>query len=441
MAARAQQALTEARQAAEQWHKAEYEKAIGKAKAALDKGDFTAAEVAVSQALRHQPGDASARAIQDKLVPVLVISSFPTGATIRVTPAPPNTHSPSTPARITLRKNESYTVAVSKKGYATETRTLRTTRGGEYPITVRLEESKLPDKLSKDFEIPSKSKDAHGNTVRLGFDKASGLPHEIRHKVTGIHLVLCPAGSFMMGSPANEKDRGKDETQHKVTLSRPFYMGKYEVTVGQFEKFVKAKRFKTEAEAGDGGYVYADGKWQSRADASWKKPYFSQGEGNPVVLSSWNDARKFCEWSGLSLPSEAEWEYACRAGTQSRFFSGEADNKLGEYAWYSENSGVGQEQGTHPVGQKKPNDWGLYDMHGNVWEWCQDWYGEYPKGSVTNTNPVGPTSGVSRVIRGGGWGSSAGICRSAIRSWRRPSSRIYDLGFRVALQVPPEALR
>ncbi|MDP6360946.1 MAG: caspase family protein, partial [Planctomycetota bacterium] len=147
MAARAQQALKEAKQAAEQWHKAEYEKAIGKAKTALDKGDFSAAETAVSQALRHRPDDASAKAIQNQLVPILVISSDPAGATVSITPTPPSAQTPTRlPARIKLRKNESYTIAVSKEGYRTETGSLRTTRGGEYPLVVQLEKLKLPGK-------------------------------------------------------------------------------------------------------------------------------------------------------------------------------------------------------------------------------------------------------------------------------------------------------
>ncbi|MDA1142653.1 MAG: formylglycine-generating enzyme family protein [Planctomycetota bacterium] len=371
---------------------------------------------------------------QNQLVPILVVSSFPSDASVTVTPTPPSSQTPiRLPARITLRKNESYTITISKEGYRAETRSLRTDRGGEYPVSVRLDESKLPAALSQDFEIPSEGKDAYGNAVRQGFDKESGLPVEIRHQTTGMHLVLCPAGSFTMGSPANEKDRDKDEAQHKVTLSKPFYLGKYEVTVGQFETFVKSKGYKTEAETGDGGYVYADGEWQSKADASWKNPYFSQGADNPVVLASWNDAKKFCDWSGLSLPSEAQWEYACRAGTQSRFFSGEADDKLGDFAWYSENSGVGKGQMTHPVGQKKPNGWGLYDMHGNVWEWCEDRYGDYP--SKTVVDPVGPTAGVDRVFRGGSWYYSAWYCRSAFRYRLRPGFRSDYLGFRLARQV------
>jgi formylglycine-generating enzyme required for sulfatase activity len=129
----------------------------------------------------------------------------------------------------------------------------------------------------------------------------------------------------------------------------------------------------------------------------------------------------------LRLPTEAEWEYACRAGSTTDYCYGDDPRELSEYAWFSENS----RKSTHPVGQKKPNKWGLYDMHGNVWEWCQDWYGEYPKEPVTD--PKGPKGGSSRVFRGGGWLDSAGYCRSALRNWDGPSLQYDNVGFRVVL--------
>jgi formylglycine-generating enzyme required for sulfatase activity len=186
---------------------------------------------------------------------------------------------------------------------------------------------------------------------------------------------------------------------------------------------VTATRYKTEAEAGD------------RSDTPWKKQFFSRDPDGPVVQVSWNDARKFCEWSGVSLPTEAQWEYACRAGTQSRFYFGDEDSKLGEYAWYYENSGGGvlKKRGTHPVGQKKPNAWGLYDMHGNAWEWCHDRYGDYPMTSVTD--PARTTSGGNRVLRGGSWCNIPRNCRTADRIRIKPSGRLYSLGFRLVLAV------
>jgi formylglycine-generating enzyme required for sulfatase activity len=128
------------------------------------------------------------------------------------------------------------------------------------------------------------------------------------------------------------------------------------------------------------------------------------------------------------LPTEAEWEFACRAGTATRFHFGEDDGELGDYAWYSGNSG----SRIHAVGEKKPNAWGFYDLHGNVWEWCRDWYGgPLPGGSVTD--PKGPVFGINRVFRGGSWGIAASRCRAAYRVWNKPGDREYTLGFRVAL--------
>jgi formylglycine-generating enzyme required for sulfatase activity len=153
----------------------------------------------------------------------------------------------------------------------------------------------------------------------------------------------------------------------------------------------------------------------------------------------WDEAIKFCrKLSALPeerkagrvyrLPTEAEWEYACRAGATTRYSFGDDEKLFGEYGWFDGNSN----QQTHPVGQKKPNAWGLYDMHGNVWEWCSDWSGDYPDGEVTN--PQGPSSGSHRVYRGGSWSFAARDCRPADRPpWGFPSDRGYDLGFRLAL--------
>jgi sulfatase modifying factor 1 len=168
----------------------------------------------------------------------------------------------------------------------------------------------------------------------------------------------------------------------------------------------------------------------ARKPGYWDDRRFNQPE-QPVVGLNWDEATAFCEWVGGRLPTEAEWEYACRAGTTMEYSFGEDPKMLGDYGWFDKNSG-GQ---TQPVGSKKPNPWGLHDMHGNVWEWCADWYGEYAKGGVTD--PTGPKDASDRVIRGGGWISDAGGCRSAYRSWIHPSYRGFILGFRVALSVLP----
>jgi formylglycine-generating enzyme required for sulfatase activity len=205
-------------------------------------------------------------------------------------------------------------------------------------------------------------------------------------------LVLIHPGKFMMG----------EEEQHEVTLSKPFYMGVTEVTQAQYEAIMGTN------------------------------PSSFKGPANPVETVSWNDATEFCKKlsektrQAVRLPTEAEWEYACRAGTKTAFSFGDDESALGDYAWYAANSG----DTTHPVGQKKPNAWGLFDMHGNVWEWCADWWGVYPKGAVTD--PQGPASGKYRVLRGGAWPLDPGRCRSASLTDFTPDSRYFIYGFRVA---------
>jgi formylglycine-generating enzyme required for sulfatase activity len=215
-----------------------------------------------------------------------------------------------------------------------------------------------------------------------------------------LELVLIPAGSFDMGSPDSEKRRDSDEGPvHKVRIPKPFYIGKCEVTQEQ--------------------YLAAMGS----------KPSKFSGQNLPVETVSWDEAAACCKKMGGRLPTEAEWEYACRAGSKTRFCYGDDlnDTQLGEYAWYSGNSG----STTHPVGRKKPNAFGLYDMHGNVYEWCSDWYASYA--NAQGTNPLGAPSGQSRVCRGGGWTVNAGFCRSANRHVFSPEFRSSGLGFRVVL--------
>jgi formylglycine-generating enzyme required for sulfatase activity len=221
----------------------------------------------------------------------------------------------------------------------------------------------------------------------------------------GMKFVLIPAGTFKMGNPAGEPFRDKDERQHQVTISQPFYLQTTEVTQGQWRKVM--------------------GKNPS---------YFQQcGDDCPVEHVSWHDAQEFIKklnrmekTDKYRLPTEAEWEYACRAGSTSTWCFGDNEAKLGEYAWYRENSG----SKTHPVKQKKPNAWGLYDMHGNVWGWVQDRYGDYPAGPVTD--PTGSASGERRVLRGGSWCHNSRYTRSANRGFNNPVNRYYFIGFRVA---------
>jgi formylglycine-generating enzyme required for sulfatase activity len=209
-------------------------------------------------------------------------------------------------------------------------------------------------------------------------------------------LVRIRPGKFMMGE-------GKD--LHEVTLSKPFYMGVTEVTQAQYEAVM--------------------GTNPSASD--------NRGPTTPVTQVSWMDATDFCrklsEKTGkvFRLPTEAEWEYACRAGSKARFSFGDSESALGDYAWYRGSRGGKPE----PVAQKKPNAWGLYDMHGNVWEWCADWLADYPKGAVTD--PQGPASGYVRVLRGGSWCDVTVHCRAAHRRQADPGRRDKDDGFRVVV--------
>jgi formylglycine-generating enzyme required for sulfatase activity len=236
----------------------------------------------------------------------------------------------------------------------------------------------------------------------------------------GMKLVLIPKGTFMMGSPTSEQGasyyRDGHETQHEVTISEDYYLGVFEVTQGQYEKVMGTNP------------SYFQKRVIGKSDSSMY----------PVEQVSWEDAVEFCKkLSDLPeekkagrvyrLPTEAEWEYACRAGSKAAYSFGANSKTLGDYAWFGENSG----SQTHPVGEKKANAWGLYDMHGNVWEWCSDWYGVYPKGSVSD--PSGPSEGSIRVGRGGSWSNEAADCRSADRFRLDPSFRGFGDGFRVAL--------
>jgi formylglycine-generating enzyme required for sulfatase activity len=228
----------------------------------------------------------------------------------------------------------------------------------------------------------------------------------------GMAMLLIPAGEFTMGSPDGDSD---EKPPHKVRITKPFWLGKCEVTVGQFRKFV------------------ADSKYD--AGTGWQTAFASQTDDHPVVNVSWDDAKAFCDWltkkesKKYRLPTEAEWEYACRAGTQTQWSFGDNESDLGTYAWFSGNSS----NQTHPVGQKQPNAWGLYDMHGNVWEWCADWYDSGYYGKSSANDPTGPEGGSSRVYRGGSWYPPAWDCRSASRLYYEPGSRLYFLGLRVSL--------
>lgn len=234
-------------------------------------------------------------------------------------------------------------------------------------------------------------------------------------------LVLIPAGTFTMGSNEYENEK----PPHEVTISKTFYMGKYQVTQQQWHAVM-------------GG-----------------NPSYFEGAKNPVDAVSWDDCQEFCKKlsakgaSPLRLPREAEWEYACRAGTTGPYAG---TGELDDMGWFADNSGDDRLDSqhirntdkahhaarlrannprTHPVGQKEPNAWGLYDMHGNVYEWCADWFGRYS--STSETDPTGAASGDGRAIRGGSWNYFSYGCRSAYRHYNSPSDRNRVCGFRLVL--------
>jgi formylglycine-generating enzyme required for sulfatase activity len=274
------------------------------------------------------------------------------------------------------------TVRFYLKGYKSVTRTVHVTANRTIEVSAALEKLLGPE-------------EAQGWTV----------------PDLNLEMAYIRPGTFTMGSPASESGRSDDEgPQTQVTLTKSYWLGKTEVTQAQWEALMG------------------------------NNPSSFKGADRPVEQVSWNDAMQFCrkltereraagrlsESYEYALPTEAQWEYACRAGTTGQYAG---DGNLGDMGWYGGNSG----NTTHPVGQKQPNAWGLYDMHGNVWEWCLDWYGNYPGGSVRD--PTGPSSGTNRVLRGGCWNIYAFYCRSAYRSRLVPGYRNNILGFRLALAL------
>jgi formylglycine-generating enzyme required for sulfatase activity len=271
---------------------------------------------------------------------------------------------------------------------------------------------------------PAHIPDAAG--ARLTLDLGDGV-------LMGL-LYIAPGSFTMGGTEAPHYDWQRDERPaHEVTLTKGFYLGRYKVTRGQFAAFVKATGYKTEAEReGKAWGRPLSGGWAEIPGASWRNPvYFAQEDDHPVICVSWGDAKAFCDWltqksrRRVKLPTEAEWEYASRAGTKTTWPFGDLVSAVDEYAWTSANS----EMHTHPVGLKKPNAWGLYDMYGNAFEWCQDWFGPYPGGPVTD--PEGPRNGDRRCLRGGSWVNEAAICRPALRHVHPPWNRDTEDGFRV----------
>ncbi|MDM0022403.1 formylglycine-generating enzyme family protein [Variovorax saccharolyticus] len=238
-------------------------------------------------------------------------------------------------------------------------------------------------------------------------------------------FVLVPAGSFRMGAGDQEREAGTSERpRHEVHISRSFYMARHEVTQAQWEMVMEKSPFEG-----------------SRSNPFYDLPGMAQRLRRPdqPATVSWNEAQAFIARLNAKearpvyrLPTEAEWEYAARAGTSTLYSFGDNEKDLANHAWYGEDFVSGA---THPVGQKKPNPWGLYDMHGNVWEWASDWYGPYSANAATD--PAGPASGTSKVVRGGSWHSSSGGWNSSIRKPYPPDYRGISIGLRLVRIEPP----
>ena len=290
-------------------------------------------------------------------------------------------------------------------------------------LKVRLSLANIEKALGKGYVSPPTLPSTSSATPAGSASPTQGGPPKALllqfSKGVTMKLVLVPAGKFLMGSPDSDKDARDDEKpQHEVTISKPLYLGATEVTQGQWKA------------------VMGTEPWKGR-------PCVKEGDDHAANHLNWDDATAFCEKLSRStgrrfrLPTEAEWEYACRAGTTTRFCFGDDESSLGDYAWHHGNAMPAGEKYARPVAGKKPNAWGLYDMHGNLWEWCSDRHdGKYYSNGKDTTDPAGPSSGTARVLRGGSFFTSyGGCCRSASRGSRSDDGRYADYGFRIVLSL------
>lgn len=298
----------------------------------------------------------------------------------------------------------------------------------------------------------------------------------------GMRFVLVPAGEFLMGSdeapeslekafpqydPVRFRQLGDEAPVHRVRITRSFYLGQHEVTVGQFRRFIELSGYLPESIAdGTGGYGYDkayDPTKSARGDAfegrdpkySWQNPGFPQGDDHPVVNVTWNDAEAMARWltrrEGVRyrLPTEAEWEYACRAGATTRYSSGDDPVGLARVAnvfdgdaaaiWPKwQRFALSVHDGyafTAPVGRFAPNAFGVYDMHGNVWEWVADWHADDYYAHSPVDDPQGPAAGTVKVRRGGSWHTWPFYARCAFRNWNTPDTRYTLVGIRLVREI------
>ena len=412
--------------------------ALSAAEAAKERGDWEAAARSLGERPREphvderlaalwRRAEALLREADEHLTPRLRVISMldgreMDGGTVVVSSAGRAASRAETPCTLELAENQVYTITVTlpprgTRRYSTFEQTARADWRGERELRAEIQEQRLPPDLVTVAEAKYAPLDGLAEGSREAQERQReavetlGLPLEVKSRKTGVVFRLVPPGTFAMGD-------GGD--RHSVTLTKPIYVGKFEVTQGQWEVVM--------------------GSNPSHFDEA--------GEDAPVESVSWEDCQEFCgklcTLEGVPegtyrLLTEAEWEYSCRGGTESAFCYGDdLDSSManfdGDYPYGGGKKGVYRKK-TVAVGQFRPNAWGLYDMHGNVWEWCQDWYGDYPSGSATD--PKGPSGGSCRVDRGGGWFSYARFCRSANRYGLTPVFRYDFVGFRL-LRAAPE---
>ena len=330
------------------------------------------------------------RAVSRPTTGTLTISSTPSDAAVKID----GEYMGTTPLTLKNRKPGTYRVTFSAEGYETQTQSVTVAAGKTASCSATLKKKATPQPVTP--PVTSTPQPATSSNASSQVITANGVSFK---------MIRVEGGTFTMGATSEQRsDAYKDEKPaHQVTLSS-YSIGETEVT---------------------------QALWQAVMGSN--PSFFFKGSDRPVEQVSWDDCQKFISklnaltGKTFRLPTEAEWEYAARGGKKSQGYKYSGSNSLAGVAWYGNNSG----NETHPVKTKSPNELGLYDMSGNVWEWCQDWYGSYS--STSQTNPTGPSSGSSRVLRGGGWGNGAGDCRVSIRSCRTPDFRRYDLGFRLVL--------
>ncbi|MCR9198593.1 MAG: formylglycine-generating enzyme family protein [Planctomycetaceae bacterium] len=288
-----------------------------------------------------------------------------------------------------------------------------------------------------------------------------GRPSDIQ-TIGGMEFVPLEAGTFRMGAQPNavsDKQTASEFPPHSVSLSRGFLLGRYEVTVGQFRRFVEATGYRTQVErtgTGANSLNLQTGGIQQQPATSWHSPGFAQTDNHPVVCVSWGDATAFCEWMTAQtgqicrLPTEAEWEYACRGGNAARYSTGDAPASLQGYANVRDSAFLTLQpeataaapwtdgaQRTAAVGSYRANAWGLHDMHGNVGEWCSDWFDANYYSSTARVDPTGPRQATAwHSVRGGSWFNAAFSCRCSGRHDGIPTAASTTNGFRVLVEGP-----